>query len=85
MFIMSRDVYNEYCSIVFDVLKKHREFIINEKYDHDKVNAKCFERLSGYIAEFITATFIEYYRHKKHKTVKYLSVINYYDGSGNPF
>jgi hypothetical protein len=85
MFIMPREMYDEYCTIVFDVLQKHRQFTTGEEYDHNKVNIKCFERLSGYIAEIITATFIAYYRLKKRDTVKYLSVINYHDGSGRSF
>jgi hypothetical protein len=81
MLIMSRTVYNEYCSMMFDVLEKHRQLIL----DGDEANAKRFDRLSGYIAEILTATFIEYQQLKKHNAVKYLPVINYHDGSGRPF
>ncbi|MDR2085892.1 MAG: DUF4422 domain-containing protein [Dysgonamonadaceae bacterium] len=82
MFIMQRETYNEYCSMVFDVMEKHKQSIIDEVEGSNKVNPKCFDRLSGYIAEIMTATFIEYYRLNKKRTVKYLSVINYYDESG---
>jgi hypothetical protein len=77
MFIMSRKVYNEYCSIMFDILEKHRQVSINEKWCKNEVEEKCFDRLSGYLAEIISATFIEYYRLNKFNNIQYITIINY--------
>jgi hypothetical protein len=76
MFIMSRKVYNEYCNIMFDILEKHRQISITEKWCENELKEKCFDRLSGYISEIISATFIEYYRHNKSNSVKYITIIN---------
>jgi hypothetical protein len=67
--------------MIFDVLEKHRQSIV----DGNEECPKRFDRLSGYIAEILTATFIEYYQFEKHAAVKYLSVINFHDGSGRHF
>ena len=50
---MKKDVFNEYCVFVFDILNQHftnSMGLLNEN--------PVYNRISGYIAEILTATFI---------------------------
>lgn len=76
MVIMKRDIYNEYCSMLFDVLEQHRADIQTQGWCIDPMSEKCYGRMSGYLAELMTATFVEYMRQKKAKVYE-LTAINY--------
>ena len=53
MILMKKDVFNEYCVFVFDILNKHFANSMGLLKENPVYN-----RISGYIAEILTATFI---------------------------
>jgi hypothetical protein len=77
MFIMFRKEYNEYCNFLFDILEKYREIIREENWCKDEVREKCFARVPAYLAEIITALFIEYYRIHNPNRVENISIIDF--------
>jgi len=74
MSIMSREVFDDYCSFLFDVLDKHYNRCLNEGYYHSK-NDKGWARLSGYMGEYLTSTFISYYIENHRNSFKKLSMV----------
>lgn len=59
MFIMKKSVFDEYCNFVFSVLFSHISQVIDKKWCVDPYSEGCFARVSGYMAEILTSTFIE--------------------------
>ena len=57
MFIMKKDLFFEYCDLVFNVL-----FQLHENIDYDNLTF-CNQRMPAYVAERLTGIFIT---HKKH-------------------
>lgn len=57
MFIMSRQLFNEYSESVFSVLEEH-ELRSRYKYCSNPLKDGCYSRLSGYLAECLTSAFI---------------------------
>lgn len=75
MSIMRKDVFDEYCTFLFTVLDKHYNKCLNEGYFHSK-DEKGWSRLSGYMGEYLTSTFILYYKSTHKKSLKLLSMVN---------
>lgn len=75
MTICSRDIIDDYCTFLFTILEEHRRLVIKEKF-YDNLHEKSLSRLSGYLAEILTSTFISYIK-KSHgaKSVKLLTLL----------
>ncbi|MFV0530120.1 MAG: DUF4422 domain-containing protein [Flavobacteriales bacterium] len=54
MVIMEKGIFNKYCSFIFSILNIHFEQNKNDIHN-EQIN---FDRLSGYVAELLTNTFI---------------------------
>lgn len=74
MTIMKKEVFDEYCMFLFGVLDRHYTFCLNENYYHSK-EEKGWSRLSGYMGELLTSTFILYYHDHNRKSIKKLSMV----------
>lgn len=70
MFVMKKEFFNDYCSIVFQILQEHERRIIKNGWCSDPLNEKCYSRISGYLAELITNAYIEKLIDDKIKFVK---------------
>ena len=76
MTIMKKDVFDTYCSFLFDVLNKHLKRCLDEKICLS-TDEKSISRLSGYFGELLTSTFVLYYSQKNNGAFKKLSMIKY--------
>lgn len=74
MVIMKKEVFDNYCSFVFDVLKSHLNCLITDGYVIS-AKEKSLSRLSGYLGELLTSTYISYLLAKNEQNVKLLSQI----------
>lgn len=73
--IMDKETFNEYCSLLFDVLQKHEEESINRNYVIDLYHERAYSRVPAYLGELLTNAFILYCKEKKkviEKPVSYL-------------
>ena len=64
---MRNDIFDEYCSFLFDVLEKVESTLLEEGWYNDLHKEKVFSRKLGYFGEYITDLFI---RKKKADGVK---------------
>lgn len=71
-FIMKKDLFNDYCNWLFDILEKHEEFNSHEYSDVQKF------RVSGYLAERLFGIYVTYLKQQGKYKIKELSrvVIN---------
>lgn len=76
MIIARHDIFNEYCSFIFDVLDYHYKLCLSSNM-YKSHNEKSLNRLSGYLGELLTSTFVSYVRKSDPKSVKLLSQIQY--------
>ena len=76
MSIMRRDVFDRYCSMVFDVLVAYESRVLQDRWCSDLYVDRCFSRLPGYMAELLTATFLEHLK-RSNESVKELTVVTY--------
>ena len=60
MFIMDNSTFEDYCRILFNILRIHEQRSMNEGYILNIYKEKVYSRLSGYIAELITSSYIMY-------------------------
>lgn len=60
MLILKIELLDEYCSFVFGVLEKHIELSKKKGLCYDPENEKCYGRVSGYLAEILTCTYLFY-------------------------
>lgn len=67
MFIMKRDIFNEYCAFLFPILFKLHDLINYEKYSVYNI------RMIGFVAERLTGIFI-YHKQKKGLKIKKVQV-----------
>lgn len=58
MEIMDKGTFEDYCSMLFSVLKSHEEETIKRHYVNDLYNEMAYSRMSGYLAEIITCAYI---------------------------
>lgn len=58
MFVFSREVFEEYCNIVFPILEEHEKRTIEMGWCYDIIKEKSYSRRSGYFGEFLTSAFI---------------------------
>ena len=64
MIILKKELLDEYCSFVFGVLQRHLELTRERNICEDPISELTYDRLSGYLSEILTSTFI---RHAKSK------------------
>lgn len=76
MIIMKKDALDEYCSFVFGVLDEHLRRCLNEGIYRD-IEEKSIARLSGYLGELLTSSFISYYSKVHPGALKKLSMLKY--------
>lgn len=76
MTIMKNDIFNEYCTFLFDVLETHEKYIVKSGWCIDIEKEQCYFRLSGYLGELLTSTFVSF-NITNNKKVKLLNVISY--------
>lgn len=58
MFVMKKDVYDDYCKLIFDVLNAHLKMTINRGWCINPLTERCYSRVSGYLAEILTSAYI---------------------------
>lgn len=63
MIILRCGLLDEYCSFVFDSLFFELDYLITNGYIMNK-DEKIFSRVLGYLAELLTATYIDYLLHE---------------------
>lgn len=60
MEVMDRATHNEYCSLLFGILRRHEEETVKRGYLIDVSKEKSYSRVSGYLAEMLTNAFLQY-------------------------
>ena len=60
MTIMAKENFEEYCSFMFSVLDAYESKVIETKYCINLYEEGCYSRVSGYLGEILTSTYIEY-------------------------
>lgn len=77
MVIMRKDVLNDYCTFLFDILDSHIDYCVENSIIISK-DEKIISRLSGYLGEILTSTYISYLKATKgNKSVKELALVKY--------
>lgn len=59
MVVMRKDLYNNYCRIMFDILGKMETDMVKDGYCTEFYKEKCTWRLLGYFAELITNAYVQ--------------------------
>lgn len=78
MFVMRKDLFNEYCKFTFDVLFKVYEEFKNTQTDVMETRA------IGYLAEYLTSIYISHYKHNNPNKVKELNLTYIEDPENTP-
>lgn len=78
MFVMRKELFDEYCKFTFDVLFKVFEEFKNTKTDVMETRA------IGYLAEYLTSIFISHYKHQHLNKVKELDLTYIEDPENTP-
>lgn len=60
MIVMKKDLLDEYCTFVFGVLDKHIEYTSERNICVDPMSELTYDRVSGYLSEILTSTFVRY-------------------------
>lgn len=76
MVIMKKETFNNYCKFLFDILQCHLLSLKDSGYIISE-NEKAVSRLSGYLGELLTSSYVEYIKKKDKKKVKLLSQIQF--------
>jgi hypothetical protein len=58
MFVMKKDLYMDYCNMVFGVLDSQINKMVSIKWCHNPLAEGCYSRVSGYLAEILTSAYI---------------------------
>ena len=64
MIILKRELLDEYASFIFGVLQRHIELTRERNICKDPTSELTYDRLSGYLSEILTSTFIRYAKSK---------------------
>jgi len=80
MCIMKKVVFNEYASFIFNTLETHEIYCVKDEWCYDTLKEKSFYRLSGYLSEILTSTFVNYCKDKSAFNIKYVHQV-FYDSS----
>lgn len=76
MILLKKELLDEYCEFVFNVLEKHLSACLNEGM-YNSLEEGAISRLSGYISEILTSSFVLYKIKQNKKQVKLLNQIQY--------
>ena len=76
MIIMKKETFNNYCEFIFDVLERHLSALKDKNYIVNE-DEKAISRLSGYLGELLTSSYVEYIKQKDKNRIKLLSQIQY--------
>lgn len=79
MTIMKRQNFEEYCNFIFNVLLEHEKLSIEHGWCNDVLKEKCYFRLSGYLGELLTSSYISYKINRNRDKVKLLTMVSYED------
>ena len=60
MVVMRMEIFDEYCTFVFSVLSEHKSLIKEKNICIDPSSEGIYDRVSGYLAEILTSTFVRY-------------------------
>lgn len=63
MFIMKSELYDDYCNLVFAILKSHLKGVVSSGWCLDPIKEGCYSRVSGYISEILTSAFVMKVKH----------------------
>ncbi len=74
MSVMKNSIFEDYCNILFSLLRLHEEESISRGILNDLTKEKAYLRISGYLGEVITNAYIQYCL-KTGKKVKVLPVV----------
>ena len=74
MIILKTSLLDEYCSFVFSVLQLHRDEVIKRGICEKPETEGVYARVSGYLAELLTATYVE----KRKNEIRSISVGKYF-------
>lgn len=77
-FVMKRDIFNDYCKYLFDIL-----FEIEDEI-HDDENSEVMNRAAGYFGEILFGIYCSYLTKKKNVKTKLLPVIYFEDTKKEP-
>lgn len=69
MFVMKKELFNDYCAWLFDILEQHEKF-----NSHANSDVQTY-RVSGYLAERLLGIYITYLKQNKKLKIKELSKI----------
>lgn len=58
MFIFKEKIFKDYCDTIFPVLFEHLERVKKTGWCIDPLNERCYSRISGYLAEILTSSYI---------------------------
>ena len=58
MFVMRRDLYDDYCKTVFGILDSQLKKMVSIRWCLDPLAEGCYSRVSGYLAEILTSAYI---------------------------
>ena len=58
MFIMKKELYDDYCRLVFGILDLQMKRIVSASWCLDPLKEGCYSRLSGYLAEILTSAYV---------------------------
>lgn len=76
MIIMKKETFGNYCGFLFDVLERHLNTLKENNYIVNE-NEKAINRLSGYLGELLTSSYVEYIKNKDKNRIKLLSQIQF--------
>lgn len=74
MIILKIPLLDEYCDFVFSALEIHRHEVVRRGICEKPENEGVYARVSGYLAELLTATYVE----KRKSEIKSVSVRKYF-------
>ena len=77
-FVMKRDIFNDYCKYLFDIL-----FEIEDEI-HDDENSEVMNRAAGFFGEILFGIYCSYLTKKKNVKTKLLPVIYFEDTKKEP-
>ncbi|SEI90490.1 protein of unknown function [Lachnospiraceae bacterium A10] len=60
MMIAKYEIFNEYCEFVFGVLEEHIKMTKENNICKDPLTELAYDRVSGYLSEILTSTFVRY-------------------------
>ena len=58
MCIFRYQLFDDYCNVVFSILKKHIENVQFDNWCTDPISEKCYARVSGYLAVILTNAYV---------------------------